>query len=109
MELLVGDLVPGRACASTWVFLRLHTRPHRNFFVEGGRMSVQTGKAMRAAEAGRYLAERLRLDRPFDAQTMWRFARRRDVPSFKLRRSVLFYSDALDRFVAEGGTPRAER
>ena len=69
-------------------------------------MSVQTGKALRAADAGRYLAERLGIDRPFDEQTMWRLARRGDVPVVRVRRDVYFRTDALDRFVAEGGTRR---
>jgi hypothetical protein len=71
-------------------------------------MSVQQiRRAMRAKRAGCYLAEQLGIDEPFDEHTMWRLARRGDIPVLRIRRGVYFLTDALDRFVAEGGTRKA--
>lgn len=73
---------------------------------ESGSTQSAPSRALKAAEAGRYLADRLGRDHPFDEQAMWRFARRGDIDVVRIRRDVYFRTDLLDRFVSQGGTRR---
>ena len=57
-------------------------------------------KALTAAEAGAYLAERIGLSTPIRAQRMWHFARSGQLPSVRLGRRVWFQVHALDKVVA---------
>jgi hypothetical protein len=63
------------------------------------------GRAYNAADAGKYLAERMGLPKPFDAQAMWRYGRQHEIPTLRIGRRVFFTTDALDRFVESGGSP----
>ena len=58
---------------------------------------------MRAAEAGHYLARRLKLSSPISAQQMWSLARAGILPTIRLGRKVFFIPDELDRYLVAGG------
>lgn len=63
----------------------------------------ESHRALRAEEAGRYLAERIGLSAAPSRQRMWRLARLKLIESFHLGRSVYFTTDSLDRLVVSGG------
>jgi hypothetical protein len=68
-------------------------------------------KALRAAEAGAYLADRIGLPAAIAARQMWHYARTGVLPAVRLGRHVWFQTDALDAFgigafgTERGGTP----
>ncbi len=66
-------------------------------------------RALRAAEAGQYLAELSGVPKPFTAQKMWLLARRGHIRIFSDGRNVWFQEDALEEYVARGGSPRKSR
>lgn len=60
-------------------------------------------RALRACEAGVYLAGLLGLDEPFSAQQMWAMARSNAVPVVRIGRLIFWQTTALEAFVASGG------
>ena len=64
---------------------------------------------MRAHEAGKYIADRLRLEQALSAQQMWTLARVRLIPVVRLGRKVFFLPSELDRYLDEGGAGYATR
>lgn len=71
------------------------------------RQSVVPGdnapRAMRAREAGEFLATLVGLDNPIPAETMWRYARQGIVKTIRLGRLCYFRTTDLEQFVANGG------
>jgi hypothetical protein len=66
-------------------------------------------RALRAQEAGRYLADALGLPQPFSAQAMWQMGRSAVVPTVRIGRRVFFLTDRLDAYVRAGGSPVVAR
>ncbi len=60
-------------------------------------------RAMVAAEAGVFLAQRIGLAEPIPAQRMWRLARVGLIPCIRLGRRRLFQSTVLENIAANGG------
>ena len=60
-------------------------------------------RAMRAREAGLYLAALIGEERAFPATTMWRLARNNLVKTVRLGRLVYFRTVDLEACVAAGG------
>lgn len=56
----------------------------------------QFARALRAKEAGEYLAQVIGLATPIPAQQMWRLARTGDLPTVRLGRTVWFQQHVLD-------------
>jgi hypothetical protein len=61
------------------------------------------GRALRAKEAGSYLAHLIGRDCPFPATTMWRFARQNLVKTIRIGRLYYFRELDLREFVECGG------
>lgn len=66
-------------------------------------------KALKAAEAGGYLADALGLPQPISEQGMWAYARNEVIPAIRLGRRIWFLPRALDDFIAQGGTAREKK
>jgi len=62
--------------------------------------------ALKAADAGRYLAKALGLPEAVSAQGMWTYARTNAIPCVRIGRRIWFRVQSLDEFIANGGTPR---
>jgi hypothetical protein len=61
-------------------------------------VSLLNRRALKAEEAGEYLAKLLGLPHALSAQKMWRLARGREIPSVHLGREVWFQTDTLEAF-----------
>jgi hypothetical protein len=72
-------------------------------FPNGGPTPVE--HALRAAEAGAYLAHLMTLPAPVPARKMWSLARLEAIPFIRLNRGLWFRPSDLRAFVAAGGTP----
>jgi hypothetical protein len=59
-------------------------------------VAPQFVRALRAKEAGVYLAQVIGLTTPVPAQQMWRLARTGDLPAVRLGRTVWFQQHVLD-------------
>lgn len=58
-------------------------------------------RALRAREAGEYLARLVGLPKPIPPTTMWRFARLRRIKTIRCGRLHYFRTTELEHFVAE--------
>jgi hypothetical protein len=66
--------------------------------------------ALRAREAGKYLAQLVGIPEAFPPRKMWALARAEAVPVVRLNRDLWFRPADLRAFIAEGGTlPRRQR
>lgn len=68
--------------------------------LEGRMITLPAGerRALKAGQAGEYLAKLLGLPCAVSAQKMWRLARADLIPSFRLGREVWFQTDSLEAF-----------
>lgn len=62
--------------------------------------------ALKATQAGEYLARKMGIDTPFPTSYMWKLARENQVPVVRLGRRVWFRTDILDS-IALGHNGRA--
>jgi hypothetical protein len=62
--------------------------------------------ALKASEAGAYLANALGLPERISAQSMWTYARANAIPAIRIGRRVYFDTEKLREFLARGGTAR---
>ena len=58
-------------------------------------------RALRAKEAGEYLARLVGLPKPIPATTMWRFARLRRIKTIRCGRLHYFRTTELEQFVSD--------
>lgn len=65
--------------------------------------------ALRATEAGEYLAFLVGRLEPFTAQQMWAMARADVIPVVRVGRRIFWQSDTLTSFVSTGGSRRWQR
>lgn len=63
-------------------------------------------RALRAAEAGLYLAKLVGLAAPIPATKMWRLGRSNLIRTVRLGRLCYFRTSDLEQFVADGGCGR---
>ena len=65
--------------------------------------STTAPRALRADEAGKFLADLIGRERPFPATTMWRLARQRIIKTIHVGRLYYYRTVDLEQFVADGG------
>jgi hypothetical protein len=63
-------------------------------------------RALDAAAAGHFIAERLGLDAPLSRQRVWWLLRTGQLRSVRIGRRVFTTTTFVDAFLANGGTPR---
>jgi hypothetical protein len=75
----------------------------------GPNKADQIPVALKAAEAGAYLAKALGLPDSISEQSMWAYARSNTIPAVRIGRRIWFTTESLTRFIANGGSPRTSK